>query len=333
MEKNNYNDGALLPVMLDSQKVVQPEEQQNPFILGNTQEISLERLQDEYLVPVFSRDNVETISHTETVSTVLDAVQTFFHGQEISTPIVRCSHEMKLRTNYGKGKLVENLRPEDCGSYMQRMMFMVEIPSITQMVNGNILTLQVVGVHSYTETNLLGNSSQRQIFRVGVGFLNTICTNLLLKTDGCNLTIKVTNTADLFKYCMDLFQRYDYKQHLQEMEALGKTMIDVPTLAQFLGRARMAAALPSSMKAELNLPEFILPESQINSLVRDYYTDENFGGFGKEISAWQLYMLCTNYKNNYIDVSMERSINAFDMARGIAAAINRTDDSWSWFIK
>lgn len=333
MDNNQFN-GPLYPVMVESAEgTVQTEQPRNPFILGNTIPVELPELQEKYCVPVFSRDNVETISHADFITTVLEAVQTYFHGQTVNTPVIRCSHEMKLRTHNGAGKLVENLRPEDCGSYMQRMMFMVEIPSITQMVNGNILTLQVVGVHSYTETNLLGNSSQRQTFRVGVGFLNTICTNLLLKTDGCNLTIKVTNTADLFKYCMDLFQRYDYKQHLQEMEALGKTMIDVPTLAQFLGRARMAAALPSSMKAELNLPEFILPESQINSLVRDYYTDENFGGFGKEISAWQLYMLCTNYKNNYIDVSLERSINAFDMARGIAAAINKTDDAWSWFIK
>ena len=86
------------------------------------------------------------------------------------------------------------------------------------------------------------------------------------------------------------------------------------------------------MKKDLNLPEFILPEAQINQMVRDYYTDEAFGGFGREISAWQFYQLLTNYKNNYIDVSLERSANAYSVAQGIAAAVNHESDDWNWFI-
>ena len=156
---------------------------------------------------------------------------------------------------------------------------------------------------------------------------------LCRSTDGCNLNIKVTNTADLYKYCIELFQSYNYKQHLEEMQNLKETVVNVSTLAQFLGRARMAAALPTNMKNELGLPEFILPEAQVNSMVRDYYTDENFGGFGKEITAWQFYMLLTNYKNNYIDVSLERSCNAYQCAKGIASAINHDDDTWNWFIQ
>jgi hypothetical protein len=40
----------------------------------------------------------------------------------------------------------------------------------------------------------------------------------------------------------------------------------------------------------------------------------------------------TNYRNNYVDVAMERCINAFDVAQGIARAVNQEDDTWSWFI-
>ena len=109
-------------------------------------------------------------------------------------------------------------------------------------------------------------------------------------------------------------------------------MIDVPTLAQFLGRARKYNAIPSRQKTELNLPEFILPEAQINSLIRDYYTDENFGGFGREISVWNFYQLLTNYKNNYIDLAMPRTINAYETSLGISKAIRKEDDAWSWFI-
>ena len=315
-----------------SMVIVEPEQTRNPFILGNTKEIGLSELSD-MLTPVFSRDNVETISHTEAIGTVMDAVSTYFDGEEINSPVVRVSHEMKLRNRFGMGKLVENLKPEDSDSYYQRMMAMIEIPSISHNINGSICHLQICIVRNYADCNLLGNSSQKQSVKCAIGFLNTVCTNGLLSTDGVNLSIKITNTADLYKYCIELFKQYNYKQHLDEMRQLNDTVVNVATLAQFLGRARMAAALPNSMKNELGLPEFILPEAQLNSMIRDYYTDENFGGFGKEITAWQFYMLLTNYKNNYIDVTLERSCNAYLCAKGIASAINKDDDEWSWFIK
>lgn len=318
---------------LNTEMVVEPEQTtRNPFILGNTKEMGMTELGD-MLTPVFSRDNVETISHTEAISTVMDAVTTYFDGQEINAPVVRVSHEMKLRNRFGAGKLVENLNPEDSDSYYQRMMAMIEIPSISHDINGSKCNLQVCLVRNYADCNLLGNSSQKQTIKACVGFLNTVCTNGLISTSGVNLAIKVTNTADLYKYCIELFKQYDYKQHLDDMRRLNDTVVTVSTLAQFLGRARMAAALPTSIKNELNLPEFILPEAQLNNMIRDYYTDENFGGFGREITAWQFYMLLTNYKNNYIDVTLERSCNAFECSKGIASAINHDDDAWSWFIE
>ena len=275
--------------------VVEPEhETRSPFILGNTKEIGLTELGD-MLTPVFSRDNVETISHNEAINTVMDAVSTFFDGEEINAPIVRVSHEMKLRNRFGMGKLVENLRPEDSDSYYQRMMAMIEVPSISHEINGSICHLQIGIVRNYADCNLLGNSSQKQTIKACCGFLNTQCTNMMCRSlDGVNLSIKVTNTADLYKYVIELFKQYDYKQHLDEMRRLNDTVVNVSTLAQFLGRARMSAALPTNMKSELGLPEFILPEAQLNNMIRDYYTDENFGGFGREITAWQFYMLLTN---------------------------------------
>ena len=330
MEKNNSRilseqDNAL--VVLESEETTR-----SPFIIGNTSEIQMDELSD-MLTPVFSRDNVETISHVEGISTVADAINTFFDGEQINAPIVRVSHEMKLRNRFGAGKMVQNLRPEETDSYFQRMIAMIEIPSISANINGSPCHLQVCLVHNYADINLLGNSSQYQSWKLCVGMLNTVCTNGLCRSsDGCNFSIKVTNTADLYKYTMELFKQYDYKQHIDEMRRLNDTTINVSTFAQFLGRARMAAALPTKMKKDLNLPEFILPEAQINQMVRDYFTDEAFGGFGREISAWQFYQLLTNYKNNYIDVSLERSANAYSVAQGIAAAVNHESDDWNWFI-
>lgn len=336
METMRINqETALMPYqeVEDAVMILEPEKKRNPFIIGNTKEMDLQTLQDDFLVPVFSRDNVETISHHEFINTVFDATQTYFQGEQFLEPQVRVSHEMKMRTRKGSGKLVENLTDEDSGSYYQRAIFLIEIPSVSYEVNGNRLNLQVVGVRTYTETNLLGNSSQKQTFRVGVGFINQVCTNMLLRTDGVKLDIKVTSTADLYKYCMEIFSRYNYKSHVEEMKRLTQTTIDVRTFAQFLGKARMYQALPQSVKTELGLPELILNEAQINAAIRDYYTDENFGGFGRAITAWQFYQLLTNYKNNYIDTTMERIINSYEVAEGLSKAINNEDDGWRWFIE
>ncbi len=315
-------------------EIVEAEEiQRNPFILGNTKEMDLQTLQDDYLVPVFSRDNNETISHCQLVHTIYDAIQTNFQGEQFLEPRIRVSHEMKLRTRKGSGKLVEQLTDEDSGSYYQRMMFMIEIPSIRSEIDGCDLALQVVGVRSYHETNLLGNSSQKQQFQIGIGMLNQVCCNMCLISDGINTAIKVTNTADLYKYAMELFSQYNYKKHEEQMKRLCHTMIDVKTFAQLLGKCRMYNALPQKIKTELNLPELILNEAQINAAVRDYYTDENFGGYGGSISGWKLYNLITNYKNNYIDTTLDRSVNAFDLVSGVVDAINGVDKKWSWFIE
>lgn len=100
------------------------EETRTPFIIGNTQPIEMDALSD-MLTPVFSRDNVETISHVEGISTITDAISTYFDGQQINAPVVRVSHEMKLRNRFGAGKMVQNLRPEETDSYFQRMMAMI----------------------------------------------------------------------------------------------------------------------------------------------------------------------------------------------------------------
>ena len=63
--------------------VEESEKKHCPFILGNTIEIDMQSLEDDYLVPVFSRDNNQTISHTEFINTVSDAAQTFFQGEQL----------------------------------------------------------------------------------------------------------------------------------------------------------------------------------------------------------------------------------------------------------
>ena len=124
METNNTN----------LQLALSEQDERKPFILGNTRPMDLTQLQEDYLVPVFSRDNVETISHSDFINVVADAAQTFFHGEQFTPPQIRVSHEMIVRTRSGNGKLVENLEKDDSGSYYQRMMFMIELPNISYTI-------------------------------------------------------------------------------------------------------------------------------------------------------------------------------------------------------
>ena len=178
MEQNNI-------LGIEEALVIDPEEPtRTPFIIGNTVEKTMDELSD-MLTPVFSRDNVETISHVEGISTLTDAISTFFDGEQINSPVVRVSHEMKLKNRYG-----QHLETD---SYFQRMIAMIEIPSISANINGSPCHLQVCLVHNYADINLLGNSSQFQSWKSCIGFINTLCENGLCRsTDGCNFSIKVT---------------------------------------------------------------------------------------------------------------------------------------------
>lgn len=66
--------------------LLETEKERNPFILGNTVEMDLQTLQNDYLVPIFSRKNIETISHNDFINTVCDVTQTYFQGQQFLEP-------------------------------------------------------------------------------------------------------------------------------------------------------------------------------------------------------------------------------------------------------
>ena len=145
----------------DAVIIDQPEEKK-AFILGNTRGIELQNLQDDYLVPVFSRDNVETISHNDFINTVFDAAQTFYQGQQFLEPNIRVSHEMKLRTRKGSGKLVENLTDEMIKSYIENYKPLDKAGSygIQEMPKGYIKSVEgdfenIIGISSKSFQKLL----------------------------------------------------------------------------------------------------------------------------------------------------------------------------------
>ncbi|WP_131796876.1 DUF3871 family protein, partial [Bacteroides stercoris] len=66
-------------------------------------------------------------------------------------------------------KPANQLLETDKTIYYERCAFVIEIPTVYEMVNGNKLTLTVGGVRAYNHTNLYSKKGMER-FKVFVGF-------------------------------------------------------------------------------------------------------------------------------------------------------------------
>ena len=301
----------------------------NHFIEANTMEIDLQHLQSDCIVPVFSKDNELTISHNAFIETVWEAANTFFTGETIDKPDIRVSHIVKGRIPEAIHKPANQLLESDKTQYFERMMFCFEVPTIYETVEGNKLTLSIGGVRAYNQMNLYSKKTVER-FKVFVGFKNMVCCNLCVYTDGYLGNLEVSSTNDLFRSVLEMFNRYDPAKHIHLMQTLGNSYLTEHQFAQILGKMRLYQCLPQGYQK--SVPRLLITDTQINSVAKAYIQDENFGGFGGDLSMWRFYNLLTGAnKSSYIDSFLDRSLNATEVAQGINMALHG-DERYSWFI-
>lgn len=301
----------------------------NHFIEANTMEIDLQHLQSDCIVPVFSKDNELTISHNAFIETVWEAANTFFTGETIGKPDIRVSHIVKGRIPEAIHKPANQLLESDKTQYFERMMFCFEVPTIYETVEGNKLTLSIGGVRAYNQMNLYSKKTVER-FKVFVGFKNLVCCNLCVYTDGYLGNLEVSSTNDLFRSVLEMFNRYDPAKHIHLMQTLGNSYLTEHQFAQILGKMRLYQCLPQGYQK--SVPRLLITDTQINSVAKAYIQDENFGGFGGDLSMWRFYNLLTGAnKSSYIDSFLDRSLNATEVAQGINMALHG-DERYSWFI-
>lgn len=301
----------------------------NHFIEANTMEIDLQHLQSDCIVPVFSKDNELTISHNAFIETVWEAANTFFTGETIDKPDIRVSHIVKGRIPEAIHKPANQLLESDKTQYFERMMFCFEVPTIYETVEGNKLTLSIGGVRAYNQMNLYSKKTVER-FKVFVGFKNLVCCNLCVYTDGYLGNLEVSSTNDLFRSVLEMFNRYDPVKHIHLMQTLGNSYLTEHQFAQILGKMRLYQCLPQGYQK--SVPRLLITDTQINSVAKAYIQDENFGGFGGDLSMWRFYNLLTGAnKSSYIDSFLDRSLNATEVAQGINMALHG-DERYSWFI-
>jgi hypothetical protein len=318
---NNSND-------IDSLKV--SSENDNPFIEANTKNVSLSTLKNDCIIPVFSKDNEKTLAHQEFIEIAQSAINKVFTNQVILEPEIRVSHQIKGRTANAIYKPVKELLEHEKTQYFERMAFIIRIPSITENINGNNVSLTVGGVRSYNQENLY-NRKTFERFKFFIGFQNMVCCNLCISTDGYQDEMRVSNYQELQTKIIDLIQGYNAQNHLQEMMRLSEQNISEKQFAQLIGRARLYNYLPKKEKSQI--PELLLNDGQISTVAKDYYLDDSFcRNDNGEINLWNVYNLFTGAnKSSYIDSFLSRNVNAFDFSKGLANAING-DSNYRWFL-
>jgi hypothetical protein len=232
-----------------------------------------------------------------------------FPNERIDDPSIRVSHPVKGRIPEAVGKAAKDLLEFEKTIYYERMAFLYDIPSISEDINGNKLSLSLGGVKSYNLENLYGRKCEER-FKVFVGFQNHVCTNLCVSTNGFKDELRVRTLAELLNRVYQLFAVFNIQSELCSLENLSEYSLSEHQFASLVGRLRMYQYLKPSEKA--GIPALMLGDSQLNAVIRSYYYDKAFqrdslGG----IDLWRFYNLLTGAnKSSYIDTFLNRTINA-----------------------
>jgi hypothetical protein len=284
---------------------------QNPFIESNTKNISLAHLKNECIVPVFAKDNESTIPHFEFVEAVKSIAQSVYFENDIPLPDIRVSHQIKGRIPSAIGKPVQELQMHEKTQYWERMAFIIEIPHVNTILNGQELKLTIGGVRSYSEQNLYSKKSIEK-FKIFIGFKNKVCTNLCINTDGLKDDLRVSSIEELKDKTLELIQGYSQQKHIEEMNQLLEYNISKYQFCHLIGKMKLYHCLDKTEKE--NLFEILLTDSQISNVVKEYVNDINFKSQKDgSINLWNLYNLFTNSaKSNYIDNFLTRNCNTHE---------------------
>lgn len=302
----------------------------SPFIQANTNEIELEHLKNDCIIPVFSKDNEKTIAHQEFIDVVISALKKAFPNEIITKPAIRVSHQIKGRTPDAIHLNVKDLLEHQKTIYYERMAFIIRIPSIKDVVNGNELSLTLGGVRSYNLENLYNKKSFEK-FKFFIGFQNKVCCNLCVSTDGFLSELRVSSTQELYTKILNVIQNYNAELHLMEMKELTQDFLSEHQFAQLIGRSRLYQHLDRAEKSQIPVLNF--NDSHINLMAKDYYVDKNFcRSEDGRINLWNLFNLFTQAnKSSYIDTFLDRNLNAFEFTKGIQKTLNG-NENYHWFL-
>lgn len=318
------------PVVEHEPKDITNTYEKKPFIEANTSEVSLSHLKKDCIIPVFSKDNEKTLAHQEFIEIAQHCANKVFPHHHFNAPEIRVSHQIKGRIPSAIHKPVKELLDHEKTIYYERMAFIVQIPSITENINGNDITMTLGGVRAYNQENLYSKKTFEK-FKFFIGFQNMVCCNMCVSSDGFAGELKVDGYDTLKNKLLKILQVYKVEKHLQQMQELGKHHLTEHQFAQLIGKARLYNYLSKEEKS--SIPELQLNDGQLSTVAKDYYQDESFcGNEDGNINLWKVYNLFTQAnKSSYIDTFLVRNVNAFDFSNSLLKALNGSGN-YHWFL-
>jgi hypothetical protein len=298
------------------------------FIVANTSGCTMNEIKNTHLIPVYARDNERLISSAEFIEATSEVMADIFFGETILKPSIRVSHPIKGRIPEAKDKPANELLEREKTVFYERMAFIIEVPSISELIDGNKVSLTVGGIKAYNLDNLYHKKGSDEHFKIFIGFQNKVCLNMCVWSDGAMLDLKVRSIGQLRGCIRTMVQNYNQQYHLFHLQQLCKHSLTEHQFAQLIGRTRMYQFLPHNVKREI--PQLLFGDNQIGSVVRDYYKDGSFCKMEDgTLNLWRLYNLFTSAnKSTYIDQFAERSVNAFSFAYNIKSALQNQTFNW-----
>ena len=298
------------------------------FIEANTLPVQLREIEQNHIIPVFVKDNEPLISHSDFINATGEVVSNLFQHEMISLPQVRVSHPIKGRIPDAKDKPAKELQEWEKTLYYERMMFLFEIPTIMETIEGNHLSLSVGGVKSFSTDNLYNRKGSDEHFTLFIGFQNRVCTNLCVWTDGLKVKVKVKNSTQLMQEIHQLIVQFQMERQVELLRRLPQYELTEHQFATLIGRCKLYQYLSVVQKKEIQPLAF--GDSQISTIARDYYHDQNFCGKSNgSISLWSVYNLFTGAnKSSYIDSFLTRSANASEFVQELSYAVENQSTSW-----
>ena len=312
------------PVILEQEQVSSSKS----FIEANTTSIKLDILSTEHILPVYATTNEPIISHADFIHAVKEVVEDHFIGERILEPNIKISHEVLGRIPDAKFKKPSELLQWEITKYNQRMMFVIEIPSITTVIDGEVLTLTIGGIRNYADENLYARNIGNQRFKIFAGFTVRVCANLKVWAESVNPDVRVGDIGQLKFVVRNLIEKYNPNYHLHHLNKLTNYSLTEKQFAQLIGRCRMYQYIDPLLKKDLT--PIMFGDSQINSVVKDYYKDESFcRDKNGNINLWRLYNLFTGAnKSSYIDSFLDRSVNAYQLVEQICYGLENKTSCW-----
>lgn len=297
------------------------------FIEANTIPVTLNHLKDDCIIPVFSKDNESTISHYQFIDKTVEVAQQLFPNVRLKTPDIRVSHIVKGRIPSAVGKPAKELLEHEKTIYYERCAFIIEIPEISEIVNGNRLNLAIGGVRSLSHENLYAKKSLEK-FKVFIGFQNKVCTNLCVSTDGYANDIRIGSILDLEESVYNLSEQWNKEKQLGTLEMMSKYELNQEQFAHLVGKLKMYQSL--SKEEQEGVFPVTISDNQINTVIKDYFNCPNFSRQQNGmVTLWQVYNLITGAgKSSYIDSFVERNLFAYEYVQDLAKSIQNHEPNW-----